>query len=246
VSVLKETRKQKGIRKILVASGVRMDLARNEPAYLKEMAEHHVGGHLKVAQEHSDPETLRLMKRPAVDTFVDFGEKFAQASRRAGKKQYLVPYFISAHPGTDLRAMIELAVFLKQNGYRPEQVQDFIPAPFDIAACMYHTGLDPLTMKPVAVAKGLRDRSMQRALMQFFRPENYFMVHKALVQAGRRDLIGSGRTALIPEHPPKEALEARRRIAQGRQQRTDEDHVHATGRRPDSGYRPGRKGARRR
>jgi uncharacterized radical SAM protein YgiQ len=247
VSVLKETRKQKGIRKILVASGVRMDLARNEPEYLKEMAEHHVGGHLKVAQEHSDPETLRLMKRPAVDTFVDFGNKFVEASRRAGKNQYLVPYFISAHPGTDLRAMIELAVFLKQNGYRPEQVQDFIPAPFDIAACMYHTGLDPLTMKPVAVARGLRDRTAQRALMQFFRPENYFLVHKALVEAGRRDLIGSGCDALIPQHPPREALEARRRVASGRGARQQEgDHVHATGRQPGEGYRPGRKSSRRR
>jgi len=203
-----------------------------------------VGGHLKVAQEHTDPETLELMKRPSPEGFEDFAEKFTQVSKKAGKKQYLVPYFISAHPGTDLNAMIDLALFLKRHGYRPEQVQDFIPAPFDVAACMYHTGLDPISMKPVKVAKGLRDRKAQRALMQFFRPENYFAVHKALLSAGRRDLIGSGRDALIPAHPPKAALLARRRSAQNME--PQEDHVHSTKRRPATGYRPGRAGAQRR
>jgi hypothetical protein len=146
--------------------------------------------------------------------------------------------------------MINLAVFLKRNGYRPDQVQDFIPAPFDIATCMYYTGIDPFTKEEVYIAKGLRDRKMQRALMQFFKPENWFTVREALIQAGRQDLIGNGCDCLIPAQPPKEAIEARRRRA------NDPDHYHtvanpAKGERPGErglpkkGYRPGRKTSRR-
>ena len=252
IEVMREARSQKGIRKVLVASGIRMDLAQLSNEYLEELTAHHVGGHLKVAPEHSDRKTLDVMKKPDIDDFGRFAEKFKEASRKAGKEQYLIPYFISAHPGSDVSAMIELAVFLKQNGYRPQQVQDFIPAPFDIAACMYHTGLDPMTMKPVHVAKHLRDRKVQRALMQFFKPENYFQVRKALTEAGRRDLIGSGCDCLIPADPPRAAIEARREHAQ-RSVRSG-DHVHSTQRSPDAGgrqartrktvgYRPGRRGA---
>jgi uncharacterized radical SAM protein YgiQ len=244
LAVMRESRKQKGVRKVLVASGVRMDLARLDDEYMRDLTEHHVGGHLKVAQEHSDPTTLSMMKRPEAGTFEEFGRKFRQISDEAGKKQYIIPYFISAHPGSDIDAMIDLAVFLKRNGYRPDQVQDFIPAPFDIAACMYHTGLDPFTKKPVAVAKKMRDRKAQRALMQFFRPENYFAVRKALLDAGRSDLVGGGCDALIPANPPKAALEERRRRAE--REALDGDHVHSTRRRPSQGYRPGRSGAKRR
>ncbi len=244
VEVMRETRTQPGIRKVFVASGVRMDLARLSPEYMHELTTHHVGGHLKVAQEHSDATTLAMMKRPEPGTFQDFDEKFRAESAKAGKKQYLVPYFISAHPGSDLAAMIDLAVFLKNNGYKPEQVQDFIPAPFDIAACMYHTGLDPMTKKPVKVAKGLRDRKLQRALMQFFKPENYFTVRKALLEAGRRDLIGDGCGCLIPAHPPKAAIAARRHSAV--LESRDGDHVHSRRRTPGQGYRPGRRSAKRR
>jgi uncharacterized radical SAM protein YgiQ len=213
IDVMRKARTVQGVRKVFVASGVRMDLARLSPEYMRELTTHHVGGHLKVAQEHTDPLTLNLMKRPAAENFTDFDRQFRNWSKKAGKKQYLVPYFISAHPGSDLNAMIDLAVFLKEQGYKPEQVQDFIPAPFDIAACMYHTGLDPFTKKPVPVAKGLRDRKLQRALMQFFKAENYFAVRKALIQANRRDLIGDGCHCLIPSHPPKAALEARMKRA---------------------------------
>jgi uncharacterized radical SAM protein YgiQ len=244
LEVMRETRAQEGVRQVLVASGVRMDLALLEPRYIEELAAHHVGGHLKVAQEHSDPETLARMKRPEAAGFRAFDREFREASGRAAREQYLVPYFISAHPGGDVRAMIDLAVFLKRHGYRPEQVQDFIPAPFDIAACMYHTGLDPMTKKPVAVAKGMRDRKTQRALMQFFKPENYFAVRRALIEAGREDLIGKGCDALIPASPPRAALEARRRRA--RLELEGGDHVHSTRRLPGRGYRPGRNGARRR
>ncbi len=266
IDVMKTARAQSGIRKVFVASGVRMDLAQLSPEYMEELATHHVGGHLKVAPENTDKATLGLMKRPGLDNFQRFADQFTSASQEAGKEQYLVPYFISAHPGNTLDAMIELALFLKENGYRPDQVQDFIPAPFDIAACMYHTGLDPITMKPVYVAKFLRDRKLQRALMQFFKPENYFEVRRALVQAKRTDLIGDGCHALIPTHAPREAIEARRHHAQ--RDAAGADYYHAPGRDvapgadsasadPGSvgrqgrarrkarskGYRPGRRGA---
>ena len=195
---MRKSREVPGIDKVLVASGIRMDLAQKSPEYLAELAKHHVGGHLKVAPEHTDPNVLKLMKKPDSDDFEGFATAFEQASRKAGKKQYVVPYFIASHPGSDLNAMIDLAVFLKRNGYRPDQVQDFIPAPFDIATCMYYTGLDPFTGEEVFIAKHLRDRKMQRALLQFFKPENYFEVRKALLAAGRSDLIGSGCDCLIP------------------------------------------------
>lgn len=248
IDVMKAAREQKGVRKVLIASGVRMDLAQLSPEYMAELTTHHVGGHLKVAPENTDDQTLKIMKRPKLDNFETFAQQFQSESDKAGKEQYLVPYFISAHPGTDLGAMIELALFLKHNGYKPEQVQDFIPAPFDIAACMYHTGLDPMTKKPVYVAKFLRDRKLQRALMQFFRPENYFLVRKALQQAGRRDLIGDGCDCLIPANAPQAAIDARRDAAQ--RFNSSGDHVHSRKRTPKQGsgkgggYRPGRKSAR--
>jgi uncharacterized radical SAM protein YgiQ len=225
-AVMQEARTVAGVKRVLVASGVRMDLARRDPEYLRELAEHHVGGHLKVAPEHTDPEVLALMKKPSADDFVEFDKAFKAASRRVGKKQYTVPYFIASHPGSGLDEMIELAVFLKRNGYKPDQVQDFIPSPFDIAACMYHTGLDPMTRRPVRVTKGLRDRRMQRALLQFFKPENYFEVRRALEQAGRQDLIGAGCDCLIPDRAPREALERKRREAtRAFTEETSGDHI---------------------
>jgi uncharacterized radical SAM protein YgiQ len=258
VQLLRRARTEPGIRKVLVASGVRMDLAQRSPEYLRELAAHHVGGHLKVAPEHTDPTVLDIMKKPNIDDFQEFAHEFKKASQAAGKpKQYLVPYFIASHPGSDLHAMIHLALFLKRNGYRPDQVQDFIPAPFDIATAVFYTGIDPFTKKEVYVAKGLRDRKMQRALMQFFKPANWFTVREALIEAGRQDLIGSGCDCLIPANPPKEALEARRQQAnQAVQRGADNDHYHtvanpAKGEKPgerglNQGYRPGRKSAKKR
>ena len=244
LQLMKKAREEPGVRKVLVASGIRMDLARRDPEYMRELATHHVGGYLKVAPEHTDNETLRLMKKPGVEDFVEFDRQFKKASAAAGKKQYLIPYFIGSHPGSTVEAMIDLALFLKRNHYKPDQVQDFIPSPFDIAACMYHTGHDPFTRQPVAIAKHLRDRKLQRALMQFFKPENYFEVRRALEQAGRQDLIGSGCDCLIPAKPPKEALDRRRRKANEsvREQRSG-DHIRGT---PGNGYRPKRKTAGRR
>jgi uncharacterized radical SAM protein YgiQ len=251
VELMRRARTEPGIRKVLVASGIRMDLAQLSPEYLRELAEHHVGGHLKVAPEHTDAHVLSLMKKPENGNFESFARDFRKASQQAGKpKQYLVPYYIASHPGSDLHAMIDLALFLKRNGYRPDQVQDFIPAPFDIATCMYYTGVDPFTKQEVYVARNLKDRKLQRALMQFFKPENWFTVREALIQAGRPDLIGSGCDCLIPAQPPKEAIETRRRRA------NDADFYHSVanpakgeppGERglPNQGYRPGRKKIRR-
>lgn len=237
IELLRRARSEPGIRKVLVASGIRMDLAQLAPEYLEELAAHHVGGHLKVAPEHTDPEVLRLMKKPVNNNFEGFANQFKKASQKAGKpKQYIVPYFIASHPGSDVHAMIDLAVFLKRNGYRPDQVQDFIPAPFDVATCMYYTGIDPFTKQEVYVAKGLKNRKMQRALMQFFKPENWFTVREALIEAGRQDLIGSGCDCLIPANPPKEAIEARRKRA------NDDDHYHTVAN-PARGEKPGERGA---
>ena len=206
IELMRETRAIPGVERVHIQSGVRTDLAVLDAEYLEELAAHHVGGHLKVAPEHSSPRVLELMKKPTIESFDDFAEGFQAASKRVGKEQYLVPYFIASHPGSTVEDMIELAVFLKARGYRPRQVQDFIPAPMDIATCMHYTGLDPMTMKPVATVTKLRDRKVQRALMQFFAPENYFSVRRALTDAGRTDLIGSGPQCLIPSRPPKEAV----------------------------------------
>ena len=242
IELMRGARAVPGVKRVHIASGIRMDLANLDDAYVDELVTHHVGGHLKVAPEHQSDRVLALMKKPSHREFETFADTFQRASERAGKEQYLVPYFIASHPGCGVEDMIELAVFLKKHGYRPRQVQDFIPAPMDIATCIYHTGIDPLTMAPVDTVKKLRDRQTQRALMQFFEPRNWFVVHKALVDAGRRDLIGSAKHCLIPASPPPEALAAKRREA------TEATHVHAedAGTQPTIGYRPGRKGAKRR
>jgi len=237
VELMREARETPGVKKVLVASGIRMDLARRSPEYMRDLVQHHVGGHLKVAPEHTDPGVLDRMRKPSNDDFEQFTEVFNEESKKAGKKQYIIPYFIASHPGSDLDAMIGLAVFLKQSGYKPDQVQDFIPAPFDVATAMYYTGVDPFTKKPVFVAQHLRDRKLQRALMQFFKPENYFEVRKALEAAGRQDLIGNGCDALIPSSPPPEAIQARRQDANGRFRG---EFVHSIGDQPAKGRRGGR------
>ena len=243
VDLMQKARKVPGVSKVLVASGIRMDLARLSPEYMTQLTAHHVGGRLKVAPEHVDPKVLAAMKKPTHDTFEDFAEKFTKANDAAGKKQFIVPYFIASHPGSDLDAMIRLAVFLKEHGYKPDQVQDFIPSPMDLATAMYYTGRNPETGEEMPIARGLRERKMQRALLQFFKPENYFEVREALLKARRQDLIGDGKGKLIPAQPPREALEARRKAAQDS---IRGDHVHSSeifpGRESKGGgYRPGRK-----
>jgi uncharacterized radical SAM protein YgiQ len=245
VELMRESRGVKGVKKVHIASGIRMDLARNEPEYLEELVKHHVGGHLKVAPEHVSDKVLALMKKPPQSTFEEFADRFRAASKRAGKDQFLVPYFIASHPGSGLEEMIELALFLKQNGHRPRQVQDFIPAPMDIATCMFHTGIDPETMKPVQVATRPSDRALQRALLQFFLPENYFEVKKALKRAGREDLIGDGPECLIPARPSQQAREARDAKAADQKKRGKQGAPRDGDRKKREGYRwAARKGRR--
>jgi len=245
IDLLRKARRLPNVKHVFVASGIRMDLANLDPEYVDEIAQHHTGGHLKIAPEHTSDKVLSLMKKPDKASCDAFADRFERTSRAAGKEQYLVPYFIASHPGSTVDDMIDLAVFLKQRGYRPRQVQDFIPAPMDVATTMFYTGLDPMTMKPVDTARRLRDRKTQRALLQFFKPENWFTVRKALLDRGRKELIGDGPLALIPAKPPKEAIEARRKRAQA----AEATYVHADDAgvsRRTVGYRPGRRGARRR
>ena len=200
--LMRDTRKVPGVKRVQIASGIRMDLAAGESEYLGELATHHVGGHLKVAPEHVSERVLAFMKKPPAASFDEFADAFVEASRRAGKEQYLVPYFIASHPGSDLEDMVELAVYLKRRGYRPRQVQDFIPAPMDIATCIYHTGLDPESLRPVHVPRSGRQRSLQKALLHYWVPENDALVRRALKEVGREDLIGEGPDCLVPSRRP--------------------------------------------
>ena len=165
IELLKAARRVPGVKQALVASGIRMDLALRSPAFIREVARHHTGGLLKVAPEHTDPEVLRRMNKPPVEDFEAFSEHFDREAAAAGKQEFLVPYFIAGHPGCDLPAMIDLALYLKRHAIRPDKVQDFIPGPMDVATCMYYTGLDPINGESVYVARGARERRLQRALL---------------------------------------------------------------------------------
>lgn len=190
VSLLKSVRKEPGIKRVFVASGVRYDLAMRSQEFISELAAHHTGGQLSVAPEHSDPEVLEKMKKPPVENYERFAQAFCQASEEAGKEQYLVPYFITGHPGSTLEDTIQLALWLKERNMRPRQVQDFIPTPMAIATAMYFTGLDPLTGKPVYVARDLREKRMMKALLFYWDAQHWPLAREALLKAGRRDLIG--------------------------------------------------------
>ncbi|HZI07538.1 MAG TPA: YgiQ family radical SAM protein [Archangium sp.] len=208
IDVMKQVRAEPGVKHVFIASGVRYDLAERSPEYVKELAAHHVGGQLSVAPEHVSPRVLEKMKKPGIESFERFQHMFACASEEAGKEQYDIPYFISGHPGSALEDMVELALWLKHNGKRPRQVQDFIPTPMSVATAMYYTGMDPLKMEPVYTAKGLREKRLQKALLLFWNPEHWPLAREALQQAGREDLIGRGPHALVP---PETAAEASRR-----------------------------------
>ena len=198
---MKQVREEKGIKKVFIASGVRYDLAERSPEFIAELARHHTGGQLSVAPEHTDPEVLEKMKKPPIESYERFAQAFCQASEDAGKEQYLVPYFITGHPGSTLKDTIELALYLKRKGMRPRQVQDFIPTPMAMATSMYHTGLDPFTMKPVHTATDLREKKMMKALLFYWDAPSWPLAREALRKAGRKDLIGRGPRCLVPpEH----------------------------------------------
>jgi len=200
IEVMEAVRQAEGVKHVFIASGVRYDLAERSPEYVEALATHHVGGHLSVAPEHSSDRVLAKMKKPGIAAFERFREMFKRASAQAGKDQYDIPYFISGHPGCGLDEMIELALWLKSQGYRPRQVQDFIPTPMSIASAMYHTGLDPFTGEEVHVAKGLREKKLQKALLLYWSRDWWDLAREALTEAGRTDLIGNGKQFLVP--PP--------------------------------------------
>jgi uncharacterized radical SAM protein YgiQ len=206
IEVMKDVRKEDGIKHVFIASGVRYDLAERSPEYVKELASFHTGGQLSVAPEHVSKRVLEKMKKPGIESYERFQTMFACESKAAGKEQYDIPYFISGHPGSTLEDMVELAIWLKKNGRRPRQVQDFIPTPMSIATAMYYTGLDPLKMEPVYTAKGLKEKRLQKALLLYWNPEHWNDAREALQQAKRTDLIGNGPQCLVPFESTSEKL----------------------------------------
>ena len=225
VSILRKVRNVKGVKKVFVRSGLRYDyvLDDNNKDFVRELCEHHVSGQLKVAPEHVSEHVTTIMGKANKSYFLKFKSWFDEANRKLGKQQFLVPYFMSSHPGCTLEDAIELAEFLRDQNMTPEQVQDFIPTPGSLSTAMYYTGINPLTGEPVYVAKKGRDKAMQRALMQYKREENYDLVKEALLKANRRDLIGFGPLCLIPPRYIK------RNSSTSRQQQTSHDGKHASG-----------------
>ena len=199
LDILSEAAKHPDVKKVFVRSGIRYDyvmLDKND-TFLKRLITNHVSGQLKVAPEHCSAGVLELMGKPSLDTYVAFSDRFYEINRSIGKKQYLVPYLISSHPGSTLNDAVELAVFLKKERIRPEQVQDFYPTPGTISTCMYYTGLNPLTLEEVHVAHNPQEKRMQRALLQYYLPQNAGLVARALSITGRTDLIGNGNNCLV-------------------------------------------------
>lgn len=216
VALLRKLRAVPGVKKVFVRSGVRYDYVMydQDDTFLRELVRHHISGQLKVAPEHVSDRVLQYMNKPPYALYERFMQRYRQMNRNAGREQYVVPYLMSSHPGAELSDAIELACYLKKMGLRPQQVQDFYPTPGTLSTCMYHTGLDPRTMRPVYVARSQQEKRMQRALMQFFLPRNFPIVRQALRQAGREDLIGTGRDCLVPpenRHSSKNAVDKRRR-----------------------------------
>jgi len=208
VHLYRKARELPGVKKILIASGVRYDLAIRDPAYVRELVTHHVGGYLKIAPEHTEAGPLTKMMKPGMGAYDQFKALFEKYSKEAGKEQYLIPYFIAAHPGTTDEDMLNLALWLKRNGFRADQVQAFLPSPMALATTMYHTGRNPLKGihrdrgEPVFAPKGLKQRRLHKAFLRYHDPENWPLLREALKRMGRSDLIGNGKRHLIPLWQP--------------------------------------------
>ncbi len=207
IALLRKVRTLPGVKKVFVRSGVRFDylLADKNGGFLRELVKHHISGQLKVAPEHVAPAVLRRMGKPEVSVYNRFVEQYKAMNRAEGMDQYLVPYFMSSHPGCTLSDAVELALYIKQSGHRPEQVQDFYPTPGTLSTAMFFTGLDPRDMSEVYVPRDYEEKAMQRALMQYFNPHNQELVIKALKKAGREDLIGYEKRCLVQpmNHAPR-------------------------------------------
>ena len=233
LDILRAMRKIDGVKKVFIRSGIRFDylMRDKDESFFRELVAHHVSGQLKVAPEHCSPGVLAAMGKPGFDVYKRFRSRFYQLTEAAGKKQYLVPYLMSSHPGSTLRDAVELALFLKSEKLHPEQVQDFYPTPGTVSTCMFYTGLDPVTMRPVYVAASNEEKAMQRALLQYYRRENAPLIRQALIKAGREDLIGYSPDCLVrpeasdkrePLESKKPAFSAKRTSLTKHKKRTDQ------------------------
>jgi uncharacterized radical SAM protein YgiQ len=208
IGLYRKARAVPGVKKVMVASGVRYDLAVESPAYVKELVTHHVGGYLKIAPEHTEDGPLAKMMKPGIGTYDRFKQLFDQAAKKAGKQYFLIPYFIAAHPGTTDEDMLNLALWLKKNRYRADQVQTFLPSPMAVATAMYHSGVSPLRgvrrngSEAVEAVKGLRQRRLHKAFLRYHAPENWPLLRETLKRMGRADLIGPGKHHLVPNWQP--------------------------------------------
>lgn len=205
LGLLRKLRSIKGVKRVFIRSGIRYDylMEDKDGEFMRELIKYHVSGQLKVAPEHCSAAVLDKMGKPHIEAYKAFQKRFYEITKGIGKEQYLVPYLMSSHPGSTLKEAVELAVFLKENRIHPEQVQDFYPTPGTISTCMFYTELDPYTMEKVYVPRSPEEKAMQRALLQYFKPENREIVLEALKKAGRRDLIGTGKNCLAEELPKK-------------------------------------------
>ena len=230
LKLLRKLRELPNVKKVFIRSGIRFDylIYDNDRTFLRELCEHHVSGQLKVAPEHISDAVLEKMGKPSVDVYNRFVKAYKDMKEKIGKKQYLVPYLMSSHPGSTLKEAVELAEFLRDLGYMPEQVQDFYPTPSTISTCMYYTGVDPRTMQPIYVAINPHEKAMQRALIQYRNPKNYDLVYEALVKAGRTDLIGFDKKCLI-------------RPRQGEYKNHGERNMHYDGKKGRTDQKPAKK-----
>ncbi|OQW79856.1 MAG: YgiQ family radical SAM protein [Proteobacteria bacterium ST_bin11] len=208
VKLYRRARQLPGIKKIFIASGLRYDIAVETPEYVKELVTHHVGGYLKIAPEHTEQGPLSKMMKPGMGTYDRFKQMFDKYSKEAGKEQYLIPYFIAAHPGTEDKDMLNLALWLKRNGFRADQVQAFLPSPMSIATAMYHSGKDTLhkvarNSADMAIPKSIKQRRLHKAFLRYHDPKNWPLLREALKEMGRADLIGNGKQHLVPSFQPK-------------------------------------------
>ncbi|MEY8429057.1 YgiQ family radical SAM protein [Lachnospiraceae bacterium 48-42] len=211
IELLRKLKNLPGVKKVFIRSGIRFDyvLADSDDAFLRELCEHHVSGQLKVAPEHVSDQVLRKMGKPESGVYKKFVEKYMEMNQKLQKDQYLVPYLMSSHPGSSLKEAVELAEYVRDLGYMPEQVQDFYPTPSTLSTCMYYTGVDPRDMTPVYVPESPHEKAMQRALIQYRDPKNYDLVLEALKKSGRMDLVGYGRHCLIRPKQKKAPGEGR-------------------------------------
>ena len=245
VKLYRRARALPGVKKVLIGSGLRYDLAVESPEYVEELVTHHVGGYLKIAPEHTERAPLDKMMKPGIGTYEKFKQMFEEYSKKAGKKQYLIPYFIAAHPGTTDEDMMNLALWLKQNGFRADQVQNFYPSPMATATAMYHSGKNPLSKigretETVNVAKSTKQRRLHKAFLRYHDPDNWPMLREALKSMGRADLIGNGKKHLIPHWQPEPgSYRAHRRKNRNKKPEAGELLTQHTGLPPRAGTKAG-------